>query len=481
MPEILIVDDEDNLSYSIQLALKRAGHHCRIANSLEAATAEYTRQLPELILLDMQLPDGNGLQLIERMHGQGIDVPVIVLTAHGTVATAVSAMKHGAADFILKPVSMEELTIAVERCLENRQIRIRLDLYQEVQRRESGEIRIIGESASIKAATALAKKIASFPADPGGGLISTLVLGETGTGKEVIARYIHHNSARRDRPFVQVNCTAIPENLFEAELFGHEKGSFTDAKATKKGLFEMAHEGTLFLDEIGDMPLAMQAKLLVSLEHGRYRRLGATTERIADVRVIAATNSDMDRKVERGEFRADLYYRLKIFTILLAPLREREEDIFLLTDYFVQRFSRKLHKPVPLIPSETRAAMRRYTWPGNVRELRNELQRVILLNDKGVIEPESLAIQWRGSSTAAAAPVGVTFNFDQDDCTLAAVERRLMQAALKHTGGNVSETARLLGLTRGGLRHKLEKLGVTGLPRGWDAADQPASINPSNP
>ncbi len=461
MADILVVDDEENVSYSLQLALKRAKHDCRLADSLKAAVEAYGSQSPDLVLLDMQLPDGNGIDVMRRMHEDGLEVPVIVITAFGTVATAVAAMKEGAVDFLQKPLSMEEVCLAVDRCLENRRIRNQLDAYQEAQRRESGEIQIIGECQAIKTALSVAQKIATVPHDPAGGLLSTLVLGETGTGKEVIARYIHHHCLRPDRPFVQVNCTAIPENLFEAELFGHEKGSFTDAKGRKKGLFETAHEGTLFLDEIGDMPLTTQAKLLVALERGRFRRLGATAERVASVRVIAATNSDLQAKVDRGDFRADLYYRLKMFAIDLVPLRDRGDDVFLLTDYFVQQFCRKLHKPVPFIPPETQDRMRRYAWPGNVRELRNELQRAILLNETGALEPESLPLE-RGMVHAEAGQSanGLAFNFAIDDCSLATVERKLFEAALRYTRGNVSETARLLGLTRGGLRHKMDKLNL---------------------
>jgi len=460
MADILIIDDEENLSYSLQLALKRAGHRCRVAETLEAGRAEYSRRLPDLILLDMQLPDGNGIDLMARMHREGYDVPVIMITAFGTVSSAVAAMKQGAVDFIQKPLSMEEVCLAVERCLEHRQIRNRLDAYQEAQRRESGEMRIVGESPGMKSVLAMAEKVARVSGGTHGGLVTILMLGETGTGKEVIARYIHHRSDRPDRPFVQVNCTAIPESLFETELFGHEKGSFTDAKGTKKGLLEMAQEGTLFLDEIGDMPLTTQAKLLVALESGRFRRIGGTAERSVDVRVIAATNSDLERKVQEGLFRADLYYRLKVFTIELPPLRDRGEDLFLLADYFLERFCRKFHKPVPKLPPETRRVMAEYPWPGNVRELANVLQRAVLVAESDTLDPSLLGLGGTAASRSAASSPHVTFDFSGEDCTLAAVEKRLIQAALDHTRGNVSEAARLLGLTRGGLRHRMGKLGL---------------------
>lgn len=459
MSNVLVIDDEDNLSYSLQLALKRAGHTCRVADRIAAGLAECNRQLPDLILLDVQLPDGNGIDLMARLHQEGIDVPVIIITAYGTVASAVAAMKQGAVDFIQKPLSMEEVCLAVDRCLENRRIRNRLDAFQEAQRRESEDIRIIGQCPEILQVLSIAQRIAALPSDPGGGLVTTLILGETGTGKGVVARYIHHHCLRPDRPFVQVNCTAIPENLFEAELFGHEKGSFTDAKTTRKGLFETAHEGTLFLDEIGDMPSSTQAKLLVAIESGRYRRLGAATERSADVRIIAATNSDLQRRVEDRSFRADLFFRLKVFAVELPPLRARGDDLYLLTEHFLSTFCRNLHRKVPAVPPRTWEVMRRYSWPGNVRELANVLQRAVLIHDADQLEPSMLGLD--ATATRASSPAsGTQFDFAREDCTLTAVERKLLRAALDFTKGNVSETARLLGLTRGGLRHKMEKLGL---------------------
>jgi transcriptional regulator with GAF, ATPase, and Fis domain len=306
----------------------------------------------------------------------------------------------------------------------------------------------------------MARKIAAVPSEPGGGLVTTLITGETGTGKEVIARLIHHHSPRGDQPLVQVNCTAIPENLFEAELFGHERGTFTDAKAGRKGLFEVAHEGTLLLDEIGDMPMSMQAKLLVALENGRFRRLGGSTERTADVMVMAATNSDLERKVDAGEFRADLYYRLKMFCVELPPLRERGVDLILLAEHFIERFSRKFHRTPPGLTAEAREQLRRYPWPGNVRELAHVLQRALLVSSDNVLDLRNVGID-RTESTSEQSKREVLFDFSNGSCTMAAVEKHLLQAAMEHTQGNTSEAARLLGLTRGGLRHRLDKLGIS--------------------
>lgn len=466
MADVLVVDDQESLGYSIQIALKRAGHTCRLCDTAAAARRACAEKVPDVALVDIHLPDANGLELLREFQNRGWDVPVIVITAYGTVDKAVAAMKQGAADFIQKPLSMEEVALAVERCLENRQLRSQLDAYRHAQKRESENIRIIGESPVMREVIRLADKIAAVPLEPGGALATTLLLGETGTGKEVVARYIHHRSPWPDRPFVQVNCTAIPESLFEAELFGHERGTFTDAKREKRGLLETAEEGTLFLDEIGDMPLAAQAKLLVAIESGRFRRLGGTNERIANVRVMAATNSDLEEKVQRGEFRADLYYRLKVFCIELPPLRDRGDDLFLLVDHFVERFAQKFHKPPPQIPPETRAAIRRYRWPGNVRELANVLQRAVLLNETGRIEPAELGLDGTAGAAPAKSADGLVFDFSRGDCTLASVEKRLLQAALEATGYNTSEAARLVGLTRGAFRHRLEKYGLHRESRG---------------
>lgn len=460
MADILIVDDEENLRYSIQLGLKRAGHECRHADTVEAALAECERTPPAMALVDIQLPDGNGINLLARMRDRGFDVPVIVITAFGTVATAVTAMKQGAVDFIQKPLSIEEVCLAVDRCLEDRQLRNQLDAYKETQRRQAGDFPLIAECPQMREVISLADRIAGVESEPGMGLVATLLLGATGTGKELIARYIHRNGRRPDRPFVQVNCAAIPENLFEAELFGYERGAFTDAKTGKKGLLQVAHESTLFLDEIGDMPLATQTKLLVAIETGRFRKLGSTAETVVDVRVIAATNSDLQSKVRSGQFREDLYFRLKVFSIELPPLRTRGNDLFLLAEHFITRFSRKFRKSPPKLADATRQLMRAYAWPGNVRELANVLQRAVLVNDVAVLEPAMLGIQ-DGGGTVTPGQVALPVDFSQGDCTLATTEKRLLTAALDHTKGNISEAARLLGLTRGGLRHRMEKLGLS--------------------
>jgi len=466
MADILIVDDEENLCYSVQLALHRAGHQCRVADTLAGALRLCEDHQPDLALVDVQLPDGNGLDLIDRLREREVDAPVVVITAFGTVSTAVKAMKHGAVDFLQKPLSMEELCLVVDRSLENRAIRTQLDAYRETEKRRFGEFRIVGECSQIRQVLATAEKIARLPGEPGRGLSTILILGETGTGKELVARHIHLHSPRPEQPFVHVNCTAIPENLAESELFGYERGAYTDAKGAKKGLLEVADKGTLFLDEVGHMPLSSQAKLLVAIETGRFRRLGGLNERVVDARIIAATNTDLEARAQAGEFRPDLFYRLNVFCIKMPPLRERGDDVLALANYFLDHFSRKFHKGPIRLAGETQEILKRARWPGNVRELANVLQQAALLNESGLIEPADL-----NTRVSEEAPQGksreLCFDFRRDDCTLASVEKRLLQAAIAHAGGNISEAARLLGLTRGGLRYRLEKLGLEpGLPAG---------------
>ncbi|NOX58008.1 MAG: sigma-54-dependent Fis family transcriptional regulator [Planctomycetes bacterium] len=459
MADILVIDDEENLGISMQLALKRAGHTCRVENVGERGLASARSKLPDLIFVDVNLPDTNGLELLGKLRAEGIDTPVIVITGFGTIASAVAAMQQGAVDYIQKPLSMDEVVLSVERCLENRSIRNQLDAYREAQQRESQNAHVIGDCGAMRELLAIADKIGSLPLDQDGMLPTVLLLGDTGTGKEALARYIHHRGASANRPFVHVNCTAVPESLFESELFGHEAGAFTHAKSAKKGLFEVAEEGTLFLDEIGDMPLATQSKLLVAIESGRFRRLGGTTERVTRSRVMAATNSDLEGKIEKGEFRADLFYRLKVFCLHVPPLRDRGDDIILLADHFLDRFRLKFRKPHLVFSDDAVTALRTYHWPGNVREVSNVIQRTALLADGTTITAEALNLLASPATPTQCGPAS-PFDFESGDATVESVERRLIQAALAHTQGNISETARVLGLSRGSLRHRLDKLGM---------------------
>ncbi|GJM24257.1 MAG: acetoacetate metabolism regulatory protein AtoC [Phycisphaerae bacterium] len=457
MANILVIDDEENLRISMQLALKRAGHSCRVASNGKDGLAAARSKMPDLIFVDVNLPDTDGMKLMGELRAIGIDVPVIVITGFGTIASAVAAMQQGAVDFIQKPLSMDEVTLSVSRCLENLSIRNQLDAYREAQQRESEGERVIGDCQAMRELLEVSDKIAALPLDDEGSLPTVLLLGDTGTGKEAIARYIHRRGPAADRPFVHVNCTAVPENFFESELFGHEAGAFTHAKAAKKGLFEVAEEGTLFLDEIGDMPLATQSKLLVAIESGRFRRLGGTTERVTRARVMAATNSDLEEKIQRGEFRADLFYRLKVFCLQMPALRDRGDDVITLAEHFLQRFQQKFRKTSLAFSDDARTSLRTYHWPGNVRELANVIQRAALLAEGSTVTSDTLNLRADGSLTTIAPTAN---NGQPRITTLESVERQLIQDTLTHTDGNISESARLLGLSRGSLRHKLDKLGI---------------------
>ena len=457
MANILVIDDEENLRISMQLALKRAGHDCRIEANGKDGFAAARSKLPDLIFVDVNLPDTDGLKLLGELRAIGIDAPVIVITGFGTIASAVAAMQQGAVDYIQKPLSMDEVILSVSRCLENHSIRNQLDAYREAQQRDSEGERVIGDCPAMRELLAVSDKIASLPLDAEGSLPTVLLLGDTGTGKEALARYIHRRGPAADRPFVHVNCTAVPENFFESELFGHEAGAFTNAKSAKKGLFEVAEEGTLFLDEVGDMPLATQSKLLVAIESGRFRRLGGTTERVTRARVMAATNNNLEEKIERGEFRADLFYRLKVFCLQMPALRERGDDVITLAEHSLERFRQKFRKTALAFSDDARTALRSYDWPGNVRELANVVQRAALLAEGSTVSADTLNLRTEGLTASARSNANAHL---PGIATLESVERKLIQDTLTHTDGNISESARLLGLSRGSLRHKLEKLGI---------------------
>lgn len=461
MADILIVDDDANLRVALEMSLKQAGHHCRLAGTGAQGWAELQRQQPDLALLDLQLPDTSGVDLLTRMHEQRMSIPVIIMTAFGTVTNAVSAMKQGAADFIEKPLSVKDMCRLVLRLLKSRELAERIDNRSDAASTDIEEQQLIAVSPALKQAMTLAEKIARLPTRSGIGLTATLIRGETGTGKEMVARFIHRHGPNPNGPFIHVNCTAIPESLFEMEHFGHERGVFTDAKSEKQGLLEAANGGTLFLDEIGDMPPQMQGKLLVAIETGRFRRVGATAEQTVDARILAATNADLEDKAQSGRFRMDLYHRLKMFEIKLSPLRERPEDLWALADHFLGQFSRQLQRAVPVLTAEARESMRGYSWPGNARELAHVILQTLVTSDGAEILPAHLGLPNAPATPSASAPAAaIELDFSAGSLSLAEVERRLLQAALAHAGNNITEAARLLGMPRGTLRYRLEKLGL---------------------
>jgi len=459
------VDDEETFLAAVTLELERGGHRCRVAHSAEAALVVLEESEPQIALVDIRMPGMDGLDLISRIRQSGHDFPIVVMTAYGSVQGAVVAMKVGATDYLQKPVGIDELEVVIERVLQNRRIRERLAVFERERERQGAERAIIGNSPAMKSVLALVAKVASVPPDEYGRLPTVLITGETGTGKDLIAHHIHDLSSRRDAPFVQINCTALPAPLVEAELFGYEKGAFTDAKNSKKGLFEVAGEGTVFLDEVGDTPLGLQAKLLLVLEQRRFRRIGSTRERIVSARTIAATNCDLPALIAEGRFRKDLLFRFQSLSIELPPLRARGDDLFLLADHFIRRAAARLHRQPPTLSAAAREVMRTYSWPGNVRELDNILQRAVLLQEGPVIEPGDLNLSQRAIQSVPASMAELRFPFGRDDCSLDAIEQRLITQAVEYCNGNISEVARLLGVSRGALRHRMEKLALTLGPR----------------
>jgi DNA-binding NtrC family response regulator len=432
---VLIVEDEDKLRRVLQLQLAGAGY-----SVLEAAHTEAALKIADragVVLTDLRLPGADGMALLETLSREHPQLPVIVMTAYGTVESAVAAMKAGAVDFLLKPFSGDHLVTVVEKALslrslrdENRRLRAELG-------RESDFEGLIGKSAAMREVFSTVIRVAPTRA-------TVLLAGESGVGKDRIARAIHHQSPRRDRPFVKINCTALPENLMESELFGYEKGAFTGAIAAKPGKFEQADTGTVFLDEIGDVPPAVQVKLLRILQDRELERLGSNRTRAVDVRVIAATNVDLRVALENGTFREDLYYRLNVVPIDIPPLRARREDIPAL----VERFS----GGVPV----TAAAMEKliaHHWPGNVRELENAIERSLILRSGDKLDAADVRLE-----APRSRPVGD--GFLPEGLTLEEHEQALIREALRRANGNKSQAARLLGLTRNALRYRLAQMGV---------------------
>ena len=438
---ILVIEDEEKLRRTIGLHLASGGYEVRAAASAEEGI-RYAGDM-DLILTDLKLPGMNGLALLEKLQEQTTHAPVIVMSAFGTVENAVEAMKKGALDFLPKPFSLDHLSVVVEKALEmsklrdeNRELRAALGEKYQFDN-------IIGRSQAMQEIFATVTRVAGTRA-------TVLLAGESGVGKDMIARAIHQHSPRRDRPFVKINCTAIPENLMESELFGYEKGAFTGANTSKPGKFEQADTGTVFLDEIGDVPASVQVKLLRVLQDREFERLGSNKTMHTDVRVVAATNVDLRAALEQGTFREDLYYRLNVVPINIPPLRERKEDI----PYLVQHFAKKFNGEI------SEGAMERlmsYHWPGNVRELENVVERSVLLAQGPRVEADDIKID---TAYARSRPAAANDHFLPEGMTLDEYEQSIIREALKRANGNKSQAARLLGLTRNALRYRLDQMGV---------------------
>jgi two-component system response regulator AtoC len=455
---ILIVDDEQTLARSAKAFLADHGYEAEVATTGEQALELLESLQPDVVFADVRLPGMSGLDLLKRIREFDPVMPVVVLTAYGSIEGAVEAMKLGAFDYVKKPVDLEELKLLADRAREDRLLKQELSYYRRRATRDVGFEGMVGQSPAIRAVLERARQIAALDETP-----PVLLTGETGTGKGLVARAIHASGPRAAKPFIEVNCTALPATLMEAELFGYERGAFTDAKESKTGLVEAGEGGFLFLDEIGDVDLAVQGKLLRAIEERAVRRVGSVRERKIDVRIIAATNRDLEREARQERFRKDLYFRLAVIVLEIPPLRERGEDVLLLSDHYLRVFNARYGKVVREISAPARDLMRAYPWPGNVRELSHVIERAVLWSRGPTLDIEHLALtspadgapQTRSApeaeSGAALPPSGVD---------LTQWEKSIIEQAMRETGGNQTKAAQRLGISRDTLRYRLKKFGL---------------------
>ena len=444
---VLIVDDEELVRWSLRERLRKDGYTVLESGTVASAMEKLTPAV-DLVLLDQRLPDGDGLTLLRQIKESSPDTLVILMTAFSTVENAVAAMKHGAYHYLNKPFNLDDVSAVVEKALETSRLRREVRMLRGSQSRDYGFDAIIGSSSAMVEAKSLLERIAASPAT------TVLLTGETGTGKDLAAKAIHFNSERASKPFVNITCSALPEQLLESELFGHERGAFTDARQQKRGLLETADGGTVFLDEIGEMTPGLQAKLLRFLEDRTFKRVGGLNDIRVDVRVIAATNRSLDDEVRAGRFREDLFYRLQVMPVRLPPLRERVGDIRLLVAHYIDRYNREFRKRVRGLQPGAQAMLDQYRWPGNVRELRNAIERAMLLADHGLLGAEDFA-------TLSKAATPATFRLPPEGVDLETVERQLVIQALQRAGGNQTQAGHLLGINRDQVRYRIEKFGLT--------------------
>ncbi|MGH9508026.1 MAG: sigma-54-dependent transcriptional regulator [Terriglobales bacterium] len=475
-PRILIVDDENLVRWSLRRKCEEWGYAASVAASQAEAAALLKSDPPDLVLLDVRLPDGNGVDLLRQARAQSFTAPVIIITADPKVEDVKTALRLGAFDYLCKPVNFDDLQITIANALEAGQLRAEVANLRDHAQRSLGRLELVGSSPTMGKIMEFVRRIARSPAS------ALLLQGESGTGKDLVAQIVHQQSDRAERPYVTVNCSAIPENLLEAELFGHEKGAFTDAKAMKKGLFEVADHGTLFLDEIGELPLLLQSKLLRALEDQSLRRIGGIRDIQVDVRVIAASNRNLEAELAAGRFRQDLFYRLMVVPIFIPPLRSRREDIAPLASFFIEQFNRRFGKRIEGLTPEAARLMHDYAWPGNVRELKNVVQRAMILEDGPRIRPACLPFTagselflaaaafpdeppkengpaWRRLSNGRFLP---DLRIPSGGTSLDEIEKRLVEEALRQTQGNQSRAARLLDISRDTIRYAMKKHGLRG-------------------
>lgn len=445
--KVLIVDDEPAIRLSVAAKLAQAGYEVVQASNLKEARANLSPNL-DLVLLDYRLPDGSGFELLKEIADQHPEVPVIMLTAHTSVSHAVAAMSAGAFHYVGKPVDLDELGLLVEKALETTLLRREVRSLRAERERSAEDTSIVGRSPQMASVADLLSRIAASPGS------TVLVTGESGTGKDLVARQIHNQSQRAKRPFLNITCSALPGALLESELFGHERGAFTDAKQRKIGLLEHAEGGTVFLDEIGELELGLQAKLLRFLEDKTFRRVGGNVDIKADVRFVAATNVELREAVKRNTFREDLYYRLAVLMIRLPPLREREGDAELLASHFIDRFNLEFGRSVKTVDQNALQLIRTYPWPGNVRELKNAMERAVLLARGDVLTRKDFDM------LASTSIEECTFKLPAGGLDMRDVEKNLVEQALKRTRGNRTRAAKLLGMNRDQIRYRIEHFGL---------------------
>jgi len=457
MPQaILVIEDETVLAKNIALYLERSGYEVRVAASAEEGLGQLDEFRPDAVVLDFNLPGLDGLQALARINAFDAAVRVVMITGHGNVELAVQAMKAGACDFLTKPVALSKLRLVLEKAFGDSRRDGTLAYYQKRDAESVDGGGLLGESPPMRELKHKLQQLLRAESQMrDGDAPAVLVLGETGSGKEVVARALHFNGPRRSKPFVELNCAALPAQLLESELFGHERGAFTDARDRKLGLVETAEGGTLFLDEIGDMDIALQAKLLKLLEEKTVRRLGSLREQKVDVRIVAATHRPLEALVREQRFRADLYYRLCVVQLRLPTLRERGADIMLLAQHFLQQHAQRYGMATPALSASAAQTLMRHPWPGNVRELRNVLEQAVLLHPGATIEAHHLAL-----SPAPPTPEVAQASTDSTT-TLPELERQALLQALERNEWNVSRAARALGITRDTLRYRIDKFGLS--------------------
>ena len=450
--KILVVDDEHLIRWSLEQNLKKQGYEVLTAGSGEDALRIVREDQPDLVLLDIQLPGISGIEVLEKLKEFDEDIIVIMVTAHGGLETAVTAMRMGAYDYLNKPFNLDEMAIVIRKALETSDLRREVASLR-VEHKKIGLPNIIGSSLCMQNILAMMEKVARSEA------ATVLIQGESGTGKELVAKWIHYKSSRAEKPFMAINCAAVPATLLESELFGHEKGAFTDAKATKKGLFELADGGTVFLDEIGDMEMGMQAKLLRFLEDRTFRRIGGAKVNSVDVRIISATNKDLIKAIESKDFRNDLYYRLQVIPIFLPPLRERREDILALAKHFMDTYKREFAKQVSGISPQAERLIVGYHWPGNIRELKNVIERAIILGNEETLAVDHLPPEITSRIATAATTALVTFKLPPEGVDIEEVEKELIRQALENNDWNQSKAAKKLNLGVDAFRYRMKKFG----------------------